>query len=170
MNIWMTADTHFDHKNVIDYECRPFLDQFKMTDTLIRNWNSVVAPDDLIFHLGDVFFCKSARMHEIASQLNGRKILIQGNHDDGITRTKFKKLGFDSYKYYYIDGLFLSHHPQDASAIRTAINSKSIMGNVHGHVHSQIDGLDQSIYKCVSVELTDYTPISLQDVKSHFKE
>ncbi|MFA1509976.1 metallophosphoesterase family protein [Priestia aryabhattai] len=168
MEIYLTSDTHFDHKNIIDYEKRPFEDNLQMTEVLIDKWNSVVKPNDLIFHLGDVFFCKAARMKEIADRLNGRKILIRGNHDKGYSNGKFNKLGFDVYNYYLLEGLFLSHYPQDESAIAKAIDEEMILGNVHGHVHSQIEGLDERIYKCVSVELTDYKPIHIDEVKQHF--
>lgn len=168
MDIWLTSDTHFDHINIIKYENRPFEDNIKMTEELIKNWNSVVKPNDLIFHLGDVFFCKADRMKEIAVQLNGRKILIRGNHDKGYSDTKFRKLGFEVYNYYFINNMLLSHYPQSEIALRTAINNTDLIGNVHGHVHSEINGLDQSIYKCVSVELTRYKPIHIRQVMGHF--
>lgn len=170
-DIWLTSDTHFDHVNIMKYEpsrSELFKDNLDMTEKLIENWNSVVKPDDLIFHLGDVFFCKADRMAEIAAQLNGRKILIRGNHDKGYSNSKFKKLGFDVYNYYFINGLLLSHYPQSESALKVAIGEGMLKGNVHGHVHSSIEGLDQNIYKCVSVELTDFKPIHIRIVMNHF--
>ena len=50
--VWFTADTHFGHKNIIRYCQRPFVDVEEMNRVLIENWNSVVSPDDLVFHLG----------------------------------------------------------------------------------------------------------------------
>ncbi|MGG0754937.1 metallophosphoesterase [Brevibacillus laterosporus] len=168
MDIWITSDTHFDHSSIIEYEQRPFKNKIEMTSILIDNWNSVVKPNDLIFHLGDVFFCNAKRMEEIANQLNGRKILIRGNHDKRYTNTKFKKLGFDVYNYYFINKMLLSHYPQSETSLRVAIKSTDLIGNVHGHVHSKIDNLDQNIYKCVSVELTNYKPIHIQEIMKHF--
>lgn len=170
MEIYLTADTHFDHKRIIEFEpTRKILgkDHIQMTEGLIHKWNSVVKPNDLVIHLGDVFLCGSKRAEEIAARLNGRKILVAGNHDC-FSKTKYEKLGFEYHNYYLIDGLFLSHHPQDASAIQTAINNEAIVGNVHGHVHSDIGGLDQTIYKCVSTELTYFEPIHIDVVKEHF--
>jgi calcineurin-like phosphoesterase family protein len=167
-NIWLISDTHFDHINILKYENRPFNDHLEMTEKLIESWNKTVNHNDLIFHLGDVFFCKADRMSGIAAQLNGRKILIRGNHDKGYSNTKFKKMGFDVYNYYYINNLLLSHYPQNELALKTAIANTDLIGNVHGHVHSEIEGLDQSIYKCVSVELTNYKPIHLDEVLCHF--
>lgn len=170
MDVFFTADTHFDHYNIIDYEKRPFTCPLEMTEVLIENWNRVVKPNDLIFHMGDVFICKTKRMYEIAERLNGRKILISGNHDKAISRGKFQKLGFDSYKYYFFDAYLLSHHPQHEAPLRAAIGEKLLRGNVHGHVHSQIQNYDQSIYKCVSVELSDYAPLHLDDIHAHFNK
>lgn len=168
MEIWLTADTHFDHANVIDYEGRPFENELIMTEKLIEGWNSVVKPDDLVFHLGDVFFCQVERRREIAASLQGRKILIRGNHDYRITNGAFQKLGFDVYKYYFFDDLLFSHRPQDESPLRIAMDLGLLKGNVHGHVHTNIEHLDQDIYKCVSVEWTDYKPIHIEEVRKHF--
>lgn len=168
LEIWLTSDTHFDHANIIKYEGRPFRDNLDMTEVLISNWNSVVGPEDLIIHLGDVFFCGAERMAHISSRLNGRKILIRGNHDRGYTNTKFKKMGFDVFNYYFKDGFLLSHWPQDDQALNVAVSGGYLRGNIHGHVHGDISGLDQSIYRCVSVELTDYKPIKFSEVTESF--
>lgn len=169
MEIFLTADTHFDHKNIIKYEPsrQQFGDHLQMTEALIERWNATVKPDDLVFHLGDVFFSKAKRAEFLASRLNGRKILIQGNHD-AFSKKKYFEMGFDFYKYYVLQDMFLSHYPQNPQAIQTAINQGCIIGNVHGHVHSDLSGLDQSIFKCVSVELTDFKPIHIDEVKKHF--
>lgn len=53
--VFFTSDTHFNHTNIIKYCQRPFRDIYEMNETLIANWNNVVAPDDIVFHLGD--FC-----------------------------------------------------------------------------------------------------------------
>ena len=48
----------------------------------IALWNSIVEKDDLVFYIGD--FCDGTdhALQEIRSQLNGRMILIKGNHDN----------------------------------------------------------------------------------------
>ena len=53
MNTFIIADTHFNHKNIIDYCNRPFTDADNMNTALIQNWNSVVKSDDIVYHLGD---------------------------------------------------------------------------------------------------------------------
>lgn len=75
--VWITADTHFGHKFVV--ALRGFDDVAEHDRMLIENWNSVVAPNDAVYHLGDV----SMSLHglESVAKLNGRKILVAGNHD-----------------------------------------------------------------------------------------
>ena len=77
-NIYLTADLHFGHENIIKYCNRPFNDVHEMNNTLINNWNSIVNEDDLIFCLGDFSFREADRY---AKYLNGEIILIRGNHD-----------------------------------------------------------------------------------------
>ncbi len=50
---WFTADSHFDHANVIKYCQRPFDDTDEMNAMIIANINAVVMPQDNLWHLGD---------------------------------------------------------------------------------------------------------------------
>ena len=51
MKIFVTADTHFNHENIIKYCNRPFKDVNEMNEVIINNWNSVVSKDDIIYHI-----------------------------------------------------------------------------------------------------------------------
>lgn len=79
--IWLTADTHFSHTRIIDLAGRPFRDAEDMNDALVANWNAVVAPDDTVYHLGDVALGKLDESLPVIDRCNGRKVLIIGNHD-----------------------------------------------------------------------------------------
>lgn len=82
MRRFVVADLHFGHENIIKYESRPFANVEEMNVRLIELWNSTVGNDDLVYVLGD--FTLSRRIDVIknlVSSLNGRKILIMGNHD-----------------------------------------------------------------------------------------
>jgi calcineurin-like phosphoesterase family protein len=50
MKFFFTADTHFNHDNIIEYCNRPFKNAEEMNDTLIINWNSVVGEHDTVYH------------------------------------------------------------------------------------------------------------------------
>jgi len=81
MTIWFTSDTHFSHTNIIRYCDRPFRDTDHMNEVIIANWNSVVSPEDTVFHLGDVALGNIDKSLACVSRLNGYKILVVGNHD-----------------------------------------------------------------------------------------
>lgn len=50
------ADTHFGHKNIIEYENRPFENTEDMDSKIIESWNKTVKVKDKIFILGDFAF------------------------------------------------------------------------------------------------------------------
>lgn len=52
-----------------------------MNETIITNWNNLVGPDDVIFHLGDFCLGGADEWNKILARLNGRIYLIFGNHD-----------------------------------------------------------------------------------------
>ena len=91
--IWLTSDTHFAHRNSMRYCGRPFLTVERCDNAMIKNWNAIVKPEDTIYHLGDVAM-HTVPMKRILPQLNGKKILIVGNHDfiyDYFTKTRGQK-------------------------------------------------------------------------------
>jgi calcineurin-like phosphoesterase family protein len=77
--VYFTADTHFCHRMVADL--RGFGSSEEHDEAIIANWNRVVRPSDLVWHLGDVGLGNEARILAQAARLNGHKQLITGNHD-----------------------------------------------------------------------------------------
>ena len=75
------ADMHFSHKKILAYDNRPFFTVSEMDKTMIDRWNSVVAKNDSVYVLGDMFWCTEKEAISILDKLNGAKILILGNHD-----------------------------------------------------------------------------------------
>ena len=80
--VFFTSDTHFNHEAILRFCDRPFTSIQEHDKVLIDNWNSVVGPEDTVFHLGDFCFGGFPKWKEIREQLNGHIILIVGNHDD----------------------------------------------------------------------------------------
>jgi calcineurin-like phosphoesterase family protein len=77
MNVFFTSDTHFGHKNIIDYCARPFSSVEEMDEALVENWNETVKPNDVVWHLGDWAF---NNYHHLG-RLNGIINTVPGNHD-----------------------------------------------------------------------------------------
>ncbi|MCC9021718.1 metallophosphoesterase [Bacillus nakamurai] len=162
---WFISDPHFGHKNIIKYEGdkRPFTDTEHMDNVMIENFNNTVNEGDTVFWLGDMFFCNSKRIEYIVSRLKKtRNILIRGNHDKGISDTKFKRLGFDPHRMYlYENTIILTHEPISQVNMNRLIKDFNICCNVHGHTHSDETGLDGLSHVCISVENTDFKPVTV---------
>lgn len=82
METWFISDTHFFHKNILEFSSRPFFTVEDMNECLIKNWNDYVAPHDIVYHLGD--FAMGTNFDEletICGSLNGHIHLVPGNHD-----------------------------------------------------------------------------------------
>lgn len=85
--ICFTADTHFDHANIIRFCNRHFATVEEMNETLIANWNRKVHGNDTVYILGDMFF-QTTDPEPILRQLKGKKHLITGNHDSQWTHPR----------------------------------------------------------------------------------
>lgn len=163
MSIYMIADTHFFHKNIIEYENRPFKTVEEMNEALITNWNQTISKLDVVYLLGD--FCWKAKTNgkEILDRLNGYKVLVMGNHDS-ISHKTFLQMGFDEVSKYPIileNYFILSHEPM-------YININMPYANIFGHVHGNPAFKDYSRQTfCVSVERpkVNYRPLLFDKIK-----
>ena len=85
MKTWITSDTHWGHTNIMNF-CPVTRARFKndvnyMNEKMVLEWNEKVSSEDLVYILGDVAFLPAQKATEYMRRLNGRKILIEGNHD-----------------------------------------------------------------------------------------
>ena len=160
---WFTSDTHFFHENIIMYCRRPFSCAEEMNEVLIDNWNSVVKPGDIVYHLGDVAMgYKKGEMERLMPRLNGSKRLIVGNHDDIPFLSKgafFKKV--EMWRVWNDKPLLFTHVPVHEDSIHERIVRGGGI-NVHGHTHE--NGSPEGPYKSVCVELNNYTPVNLEEL------
>jgi calcineurin-like phosphoesterase family protein len=98
VDVWFTADTHFQHANIIEYCQRPFKDVKLMDEVLRASWNEVVAAGDVVYHLGDFAFARNAEyVRRLVRGLSGQIHLIFGNHDSKLIR----KLDCFAWSGYY---------------------------------------------------------------------
>lgn len=166
--VWFTSDRHVGHVNILKYCQRPFYYVEEMNQALIDNWNSVVGPNDLVYDLGDITMSyKKDKMFEIYSQLNGKKILIRGNHDNPKTipieafESIHKSLQITGEGYDFI----LIHDPATASA-----NHMNAQKYLCGHLHSTPDRRVYYNWIDVGVDAHNFTPVSLETILKLFKD
>lgn len=159
MSIWVTSDLHFNHKNIIGYCREQFHTIEEHNEYIIQRFNSVVMKDDLVYILGDVGFTPAKELKPLIQKLNGRKILIVGNHDK-FTDGEYLSMGFiqvHRHPVYFSTNIILSHIP-----IIEAYNNPWVI-NVHGHVHN--GKINLSNYFNVNVEENDFLPINMENFK-----
>jgi calcineurin-like phosphoesterase family protein len=82
--LWISSDTHFNHKNIIKYG-RP--EDF---EEQIKDGLKDISGNDILIHLGDVCIGKDAENNEYLSNIKGKHILVKGNHDNKSTNFYLK--------------------------------------------------------------------------------
>lgn len=184
-NIFFISDTHFGHENMLKFtnytgeRMRPFDSIEELDELMIENWNKMVGPNDRIYHLGDVVY-KCKNRDQIMSRLNGKKVLVKGNHDKDQLGW-YMKYFEDIRGTFHIEGNYLlSHFP-----IHPDSKGRFVRG-LHGHIHSQIVMKTQPIiavyengdteevgiervpdpwYRNCCVERNNYSPIPFEVIK-----
>ena len=171
--VFFTSDTHFYHSNIINFCGRPFKNVEVMNETLIANWNSVVGPDDIVFHLGDFCLGGSAEWTNILNRLNGKIYLIVGNHDIKNLRqgyySHFEHIAMQMHIEVGKQKIYLNHCPFlcYGGAYRDT-------WQLFGHVHTskQNTGIDAPRLHMlfptqydVGVDNNNFTPVSFEQVK-----
>lgn len=170
-NVYFTSDTHFFHKNIIKYCDRPFESVENMNDRIISQWNSIVSPDDIVFHLGDVCFGGKQKWLDTIGKCNGTKFLIKGNHD---MESPPEDIFWDIFNQEMIivedeeigeQKVFMHHFP-----FLTWPEQAQGCWQLFGHIHSKNgesvwkDSLKVGQYD-VGMDNNDYKPVSFQEIK-----
>jgi len=175
MRYWFTADYHLGHPNIIKYCNRPFSNLQQMNETIIRNHNSRVKKDDIIFHNGDFCFKNSEgdkdgegirkSVMEWEQQLNGKFIHIKGNHDkNNSCKTIIKNL-----KIIFGNELInIVHDPMDYD--------EGCSINFIGHIHEKWKFRKvfskmryENIYLInIGVDIWKFMPVSFEEIIKEF--
>lgn len=161
MNAFVISDTHFGHANIIKYCNRPFANVQEMDEVLIANWNSVVKPGDIVYHLGDFSMDRKHDIVRYKGMLNGEINLILGNHDRRSKAYYFSRgfnLCVDSLLLKMPDGktVYMSHRPYYVTRYGSV--------HLHGHIHDKPDKLSPKWNINCSVEVQDYKPLPFEEV------
>lgn len=181
MSVYFIADAHFGHKNIANFRtldsnggrveivdpvsrARTVIpDADANTRLIVECWQSTVRKStafhrsDIVFCLGDIAFNEDAL--RLVHSLNGRKILVGGNHDYACpfaSEVYWKQHGVLRYK-----GFWLTHCPIHPDELRGKPNA-------HGHTHYQNIKDDPRYFNiCVENLLTNFGKpmISLEELR-----
>jgi calcineurin-like phosphoesterase family protein len=175
--IFFISDTHWGHAEFLDNRkrgggrIRPFSSVDEMDETMIERWNERVREDDIVYHLGDVFFGKPDGFHAIMRRLKGRKRLVMGNHDDmgiGVYRRYFQKIM--SWRMFKSDvtgtgqTYIACHYPLHPCTVGydAAYSIEDRRFCVHGHIHDK--RVKDPGYINVCVEQIDFRPVAMEEL------
>jgi calcineurin-like phosphoesterase family protein len=137
----------------------------EMNDTIISNHNSLVAPSDTVYFLGDIILGQRHEVDAILPQLNGHKHLIIGNHDKRnkrilsehfqtmVTQAFFEEIGG-------LKNVFLCHNH------RSSVVPDGTEVVLHGHIHGHrlFEYRDGILFINLSMEVWDYHPVSTEQI------
>ena len=171
--IYCTSDFHFGHEKPFLYEPRGFSSYEEAAETTIKNYNSIITNEDIVYILGDCMLKNDEYGIKCLKQLNGRKLLAIGNHDSDarIERYKLEHIFEDIQIGYRIrSGKFsfwLTHYPMMMGNYK----DKRPAWNLSGHTHKK-DPLSYGkdcIYN-VALDAHNNFPVSLDTIISDIKE
>lgn len=176
-----SSDQHFDHFNIIGYSGRPYDTVEEMNEALVDNWNAHVSVDDETWILGDLCMGRLEHSMQFIARLNGRKILLPGNHD----KCWFGHKKFQPWVAKYIDAgidevisqntvtlqlggqpvlachfpYFGDHYAERYHQHRPVDRGMSLL---HGHIHEKWKVHGHQVN--VGVDVWDYRPVSEEEL------
>ena len=145
-NLWITSDTHFGHRSIFHDSkcpgrkawCGNSIEEHDAALTKI--WNSKVAPEDYVIHLGDFAFGGVPRQKAYRDALNGHLWIALGNHDS-LSKTAYRTRVMRPYDIiqdwlrfeYRGKKIFCKHVPYEFTEKETSEHDELW----HGHVHDR---------------------------------
>ena len=153
MKTWIGSDHHWGHQKIMSFcpvtRARFNNDLTKMNEGMVQEWNAKVEPEDLVYLLGDVAFLPAQKAAEYMNRCNGRKILVQGNHDRKTLNDPTFNRCFEEVHYYLSTNhgghqIVMSHFP-------FLEWDQMHRGSLHffGHLHGGVTGMEK--YRCMDV-------------------
>jgi calcineurin-like phosphoesterase family protein len=183
--IFVTSDTHFGHDREFLWGPRGFTNSREHDEAIIKNWNEVVGPEDIVYHLGDVMLGDNAYGIECVKRLNGYITIIPGNHDTATRIELYKRLPNVTVVEFLTDGLqpaaatmkykkynfYLSHHPTMTSNLEKAPYLRMHLINLYGHTHQQKQFYNDTPFMFhVGLDSNNNKPVLLDDAIEIMKQ
>ena len=107
--VFFTSDLHFGHTNL----CLGLrqMSPVESDKLIIDNWNKVVTKRDVVYVLGDITMENQNIIPQYIKQLNGRIIIVGGNHDNRQCCDVYRKLGITVMGTLEYKGFICTHIP-----------------------------------------------------------
>ena len=182
--VFISSDHHFSHSNIAKF-CPWSRGEFvkddktdldSMHQAIIDRHNALVSEDDLVYLLGDFSFGKPAASMDFMMHLNGKKILIHGNHDRKlIASNEFRDSSIRRMAGLIEDTPYkmISHkHPGSGANYGIALFHFPISewdgchrGSLHCYGHQHGGGVT-SLFRCMDIGLdtNDLKPYDMDEV------
>ena len=167
MKTWITSDLHWGHRNIMSF-CPQSRARFRndldyMNEQMVKEWNDLIAPEDLVYILGDVAFLPAQKAAETVNRLNGTKILVEGNHDrKALNDPTFRRCFQEVHKYLDINyngtKVVMFHYP---IAEWDQMHRGSV--HLHGHLHGGTSGMEKFRCRDIGIDATCMIAISMED-------
>ncbi len=171
---FFTSDHHFGHAGILSPRMRtrrPFASIEEHDETLIAAWNAAVRPDDEVWHLGDFAFrCTGEHARRCFDRLNGRKLLIRGNHDVLAEGLPWAEPVRDVAQVYLREpdgvflGIWLSHYAH-------VVWPRMHRGDLHlyGHSHGTLPDAPEGMSTDVGVDRWNWRPVTLEEIQARLE-
>lgn len=177
METWFTSDTHFGHDKDFLFGPRGFDNWLEHGEAIVDNWNTLVAPTDVIYHLGDMMLTASNEDQSIEwiSSLRGKIKWIGGNHD---TKRRIEKvleankniefIGYADLIKIEKNKFFLSHYPSITSNFDDY--KKDLTYNLFGHTHQKekFYGENSNMFH-VGLDSNGLKPVNIENIIEELK-
>ena len=175
--IYLTSDLHFNHMNILKYEpeSRPFSSIEEMNETIIQNWNEIVTANDTVYVLGDMAMGMIEDAIPLIKRLNGKIILIRGNHDTKKRLEAFKEIGIEVHDIFYLPYkgkyFIMCHFPIASKEFIDMVRyDNSEVVNLYGHLHHNAPkGYVDGTYH-VGLDTNNLKPISIDKIWEECEE
>lgn len=174
---YFIADLHFGHANIIELCNRPFASISDMDEAFIASWNAKVKKKaDTVYIVGDLIWEKSNPLQYL-QRLNGRKVLITGNHDKKWL-DKFDCAEFFEEITPYLEirsnnvDITLCHYPMVEWKNSRKIGSKKLGYLIHGHIHNRYRDEYNALFKTphalnAGADINGFVPVTLNELISN---
>ena len=170
--IYYISDTHFGHEDCLKHDNRPFKDTKEMEQVLINNWNNKVTNEDDVYILGDFCYRSGKSSSYYLKQLNGKKHLIEGNHDKATLKNKQALDLLESVEHLTMitdkdKSVVLCHYP----LTEWAGDHYGVI-HVYGHIHAnksdtyEFMSRKENAYNAGCM-INNYEPVTLEELREN---